>query len=335
MKSHLPLVFAFVLTAAFLLLLLTFRSIVIPIKAILLNLLSVAAAYGVLVWIFQDGHLQSLLGFPLQRRNRPVDAAIPVRGPVGKVSRMDHPYLLRVSKLLENLGDHLAGLLEPPRSKKATVAVGRVGFKAGQRQIPRAGNGGQPRTNPVYADAVELGEVRDIEGCALQVEHPAGWHQHCGGRERLGSVPELRDAERDPDRRYLGRVALLVQGRPAGCDDPARLCGLHRLPPMWSCPRTFVRRGGASIWGAPGTIVGESDAKSYAKWTAQLRARHGLSKSKKSLRDGGPASSSSGALGRPQERAASERAFEIVVFGERRSTMSIELCQSSTSSSEM
>jgi uncharacterized membrane protein YdfJ with MMPL/SSD domain len=63
MRSHVPLVFGFVLTAAFLLLLVTFRSIVIPIKAILLNLLSVGAAYGVLVWIFQDGHLQSLLGF--------------------------------------------------------------------------------------------------------------------------------------------------------------------------------------------------------------------------------------------------------------------------------
>ncbi len=63
MKSHLPLVFAFVLTAAFLLLLVTFRSIVIPIKAIVLNLLSVGAAYGVLVWIFQNGHLESLLGF--------------------------------------------------------------------------------------------------------------------------------------------------------------------------------------------------------------------------------------------------------------------------------
>src|SRR4051794_30903582 len=63
MRSHLPLVFAFVLGAAFLLLLITFRSIVIPIKAIVLNLLSVGAAYGVLVWIFQDGHLESLLGF--------------------------------------------------------------------------------------------------------------------------------------------------------------------------------------------------------------------------------------------------------------------------------
>jgi RND superfamily putative drug exporter len=62
-RSHMPLVFAFVLGLAFLLLLLTFRSIVIPVKAIGLNLLSVGAAYGVLVWIFQDGHLQNLLGF--------------------------------------------------------------------------------------------------------------------------------------------------------------------------------------------------------------------------------------------------------------------------------
>jgi uncharacterized membrane protein YdfJ with MMPL/SSD domain len=62
-KSHLPIVFAFVLTAAFLLLLFTFRSIVIPIKAIVLNLLSVGAAYGVIVWIFQDGHFESFLGF--------------------------------------------------------------------------------------------------------------------------------------------------------------------------------------------------------------------------------------------------------------------------------
>jgi RND superfamily putative drug exporter len=63
MKHRFVYVFAFVLGLAFLLLLLTFRSIVIPIKAILLNLLSVGSAYGILVWIFQDGHLQGLLGF--------------------------------------------------------------------------------------------------------------------------------------------------------------------------------------------------------------------------------------------------------------------------------
>jgi RND superfamily putative drug exporter len=63
MKANLPVVFAFVLGLAFILLLVTFRSIVVPIKAIVLNLLSVGAAYGVLKLVFQDGHGESLLGF--------------------------------------------------------------------------------------------------------------------------------------------------------------------------------------------------------------------------------------------------------------------------------
>ena len=63
MKARAPWVFAFVLSLAFLLLLTTFRSLVIATTAVVLNLFSVGAAYGVLVWIFQDGHLESLLGF--------------------------------------------------------------------------------------------------------------------------------------------------------------------------------------------------------------------------------------------------------------------------------
>jgi uncharacterized membrane protein YdfJ with MMPL/SSD domain len=63
LSSRLPLIFTFVFALAFLLLLVTFRSIVIPIKAILLNLLSVGAAYGVLVFVFQEGHFENLLGF--------------------------------------------------------------------------------------------------------------------------------------------------------------------------------------------------------------------------------------------------------------------------------
>jgi RND superfamily putative drug exporter len=63
MKSHAPIVFAFVLALCFLLLLVTFRSIVIPIKAVLLNLLSVGAAYGLLVLVFQHSFAEGLLGF--------------------------------------------------------------------------------------------------------------------------------------------------------------------------------------------------------------------------------------------------------------------------------
>ncbi|HEX6700630.1 MAG TPA: MMPL family transporter, partial [Gaiellaceae bacterium] len=63
MKSRIPYVFAFVLGLAFLLLLMTFRSIVIPIKSILLNLLSVGSAYGILVLIFQHSWAEGILGF--------------------------------------------------------------------------------------------------------------------------------------------------------------------------------------------------------------------------------------------------------------------------------
>ena len=61
-------VFLFVLSLSFLLLMVVFHSIVIPTKAILLNLLSTGAAYGVVVLVFQDGWLGGLLGV------RPTDA---------------------------------------------------------------------------------------------------------------------------------------------------------------------------------------------------------------------------------------------------------------------
>ena len=57
-----PLIFVFVLGLSFLLMLVAFHSVVIPIKAILLNLLSTAAAYGVLVLVFQNGCFAGPLG---------------------------------------------------------------------------------------------------------------------------------------------------------------------------------------------------------------------------------------------------------------------------------
>ncbi len=63
LAKSMPIVFGFVLILAFGLLLVTFRSIVVPIKAIVLNLLSVGAAYGVLKIVFQDGMGEGLLDF--------------------------------------------------------------------------------------------------------------------------------------------------------------------------------------------------------------------------------------------------------------------------------
>ncbi|HET9322676.1 MAG TPA: MMPL family transporter [Gaiellaceae bacterium] len=63
MKIAAPLVFGFVLLFAFCLMLLSFRSIVIAAKTIILNLLSVGAAYGILVLVFQHGWGKQVLGF--------------------------------------------------------------------------------------------------------------------------------------------------------------------------------------------------------------------------------------------------------------------------------
>jgi RND superfamily putative drug exporter len=63
MHSATPLVVAFVVVLSFLLLLVAFRSVAIPLVSIALNLLSVGAGYGLITLIFQDGRLQGLLGY--------------------------------------------------------------------------------------------------------------------------------------------------------------------------------------------------------------------------------------------------------------------------------
>jgi uncharacterized membrane protein YdfJ with MMPL/SSD domain len=75
MKSHAPLVFGFVLALCFLLLLVTFRSIVIPTTAVLLNLLSVGAAYGLMVLVFQHRWAEGILGF---RSNGAITSWLPL-----------------------------------------------------------------------------------------------------------------------------------------------------------------------------------------------------------------------------------------------------------------
>ena len=73
--TYTPVVFAAVLGLSFLLLMLVFRSIVVPAKAIVMNLLSVGAAYGLMVLVFQKGVGSSLLGF---QETEIIDAWIPL-----------------------------------------------------------------------------------------------------------------------------------------------------------------------------------------------------------------------------------------------------------------
>lgn len=72
---YMPIVLTVVLGLSFLLLMMVFRSIVVPIKAILMNLLSVGAAYGLIVLVFQEGYGASLLGF---RQSESIEAWLPL-----------------------------------------------------------------------------------------------------------------------------------------------------------------------------------------------------------------------------------------------------------------
>jgi putative drug exporter of the RND superfamily len=74
-RNWLPIVFAFVLGLSFLLLTLVFRSLVVALKACLLNLLSVGAAYGLLVLVFEKGYLHHFFGF---RQVDTIEAWVPL-----------------------------------------------------------------------------------------------------------------------------------------------------------------------------------------------------------------------------------------------------------------
>jgi uncharacterized membrane protein YdfJ with MMPL/SSD domain len=66
LRRHLPYALALLAVTTFLLLLVVTRSVVLPVKALLMNVLGLSAAFGVLVLIFQDGRLQGLLGYRSQ-----------------------------------------------------------------------------------------------------------------------------------------------------------------------------------------------------------------------------------------------------------------------------
>jgi RND superfamily putative drug exporter len=74
MIDHTPLAIGFVLITTLIVLTVLLRSLVLPFKAVMMNALSLSAAFGALVWIFDQGHLSSILGFT----PGPLDPTIPV-----------------------------------------------------------------------------------------------------------------------------------------------------------------------------------------------------------------------------------------------------------------
>ena len=72
--ENMPIALVFILISSYILIFLQVRSVVLPLKALVMNVLSVSASFGVLVWIFQEGNGAELLNFTPQ----PIDPTTPV-----------------------------------------------------------------------------------------------------------------------------------------------------------------------------------------------------------------------------------------------------------------
>src|SRR5205823_22968 len=73
--QRLPYMFVAILLLSFVLLMLVFRSILVPLKAVIMNLLSIGASYGVIVAIFQNGWVKGLVGIG---KEGPIEAWVPM-----------------------------------------------------------------------------------------------------------------------------------------------------------------------------------------------------------------------------------------------------------------
>ncbi len=206
LASRLPYFFGAVLILSFLLLMAVFRSLLVPLKAVIMNLLSIGAAYGIVVALFQWGWLSGITG----RRagaHRAVDA-----------------------------DDDVRHRLRPVDGLRGIPAVSRPGGVASHRRQPHIG-GRRPRR---HGEGHHRG--RGDHGLRLRLVHPRGrpHAQAHGDRPGGGDPPRRHHRPHAARARHDGaaRRQELVVAEVAGPDPPQRGC---RGPPR----RVALRRGPA------------------------------------------------------------------------------------------
>ncbi|TDC77967.1 MMPL family transporter, partial [Micromonospora sp. KC606] len=96
--------------AILLLLFLAFGSLVLPVKAVLMNLLSIGASFGVVVWIFQDGHLADVLGFTPSGLVEPSNLILMLAVLFGLATDYEVFLLSRVREEWDRTGDNTASV---------------------------------------------------------------------------------------------------------------------------------------------------------------------------------------------------------------------------------
>ncbi len=139
LSDRLPWMLAIMALVTFAVLLLAFGSILLPVKAVLTNLASVAATFGALVWTFQDGHLARLLGFTATGHLEPTVLILVLAVLFGLATDYEVFLLSRVREQWNASGDNTtavaAGLQRTGRIITAAAAlliVVTAGFATGQ-----------------------------------------------------------------------------------------------------------------------------------------------------------------------------------------------------------
>jgi RND superfamily putative drug exporter len=108
--ARLPWMALIMAVATMLLLFLAFGSILLPIKAVLMNLVSIGASFGVVVWIFQDGHLEGLLRFESTGFVEPSNMILVLAVLFGLATDYEVFLLSRVREEWDTSGDNTAAV---------------------------------------------------------------------------------------------------------------------------------------------------------------------------------------------------------------------------------
>ncbi|MCH2514785.1 MAG: MMPL family transporter [Dehalococcoidia bacterium] len=122
-----PIIIAVVLIVTYLSLMLLFRSVILPLKAVLLNVLSILASYGALVFVFQQGHFSGLLNFEAMGV---IEATLPILlfAIIFGLS-MDYEIFLlsRIAEAYDRTGDNEAAVAEGLQ-KSGMIITGAAGI---------------------------------------------------------------------------------------------------------------------------------------------------------------------------------------------------------------
>ena len=140
LSGTLPWMGLFVVGVTLLLLFLAFGSVVLPVKAVVMNVLSLSASFGALVWIFQDGHLSGLLGFDSTGAIEATQPILMLAMAFGLSMDYEVFLLSRIREQWDRTGDNSARRRERAAADRQDHHQRRTAARRGHRRVRHLGH---------------------------------------------------------------------------------------------------------------------------------------------------------------------------------------------------